>query len=281
MDFQFAPVSKARGYQARLMLSALVSAIIFAADAVAARKCHTAPPRLSVALVIVPVSLTCIANPLLSMPRTALPCGLHSAARPPPVTVMLLHGIGSNRQDMVSLGYLFLRHGYSVHGTGSPRARRKRAVSGLRISKKAISTGWTGCHETAGRRGFMDSGRHSARPFAEIAGARDSLPGGCVAESSYFDFPSVADERIARMLPDNDGQAPLVDSGLAWTRWRDGIDLRKASPADGVRFTPVPVLLIHGLADGKTSPDNSRRLAALNPSVNLWLGNTGFSHTDA
>ena len=29
-------------------------------------------------------------------------------------SVILLHGVGSNRGDMVALGYLFLREGYSV-----------------------------------------------------------------------------------------------------------------------------------------------------------------------
>ncbi len=103
-----------------------------------------------------------------------------------------------------------------------------------------------------------------------------------VAESAYSDFPSIAAERIARMLPSGSKwiAAPFVTSGIAWARWHDGIDLRRASPADGLRSTHVPVLLVHGLADNKTSPDNSRRLAALNPAVQLWLV-PGAGHADA
>jgi dipeptidyl aminopeptidase/acylaminoacyl peptidase len=97
-----------------------------------------------------------------------------------------------------------------------------------------------------------------------------------VAESSYSDFPSIADERIARMLPRGAKwiATPFVDSGLLWVRWKDGVDLRRASPAEGLKSTLIPVLLIHGLADDKTSPENSERLAALRPpgaDFQLWL----------
>ena len=94
-----------------------------------------------------------------------------------------------------------------------------------------------------------------------------------VAESAYSDFPSIARERISRMLPPGWKwiALPFVKSGIAWARWHDGIDLREADPAAELPFTHVPVLLIHGLADDRTSPDNSRRLAAVNPAIQLWL----------
>jgi hypothetical protein len=77
-----------------------------------------------------------------------------------------------------------------------------------------------------------------------------------VAESAYFDFPSIARERVARMLPLGFQwiAPPLVVSGIVWGRWHDGVDLDQASAADGVRYTTVPVLLIHGLDDPKPHP---------------------------
>jgi len=72
----------------------------------------------------------------------------------------------------------------------------------------------------------------------------------------------------------------VVWSGLAWTRWRYGIDLRKTSSTEAVRRTSVPVLLIHGLADDRTSPENSQRIAAENRLAELWLV-PGAGHTGA
>jgi pimeloyl-ACP methyl ester carboxylesterase len=66
--------------------------------------------------------------------------------------------------------------------------------------------------------------------------------------------------------------ASFVNTRIDWARWHDGVNLRQASAADGLKFTRVPVLPIHGLSDGKTSADNSRRLAAVNPATQLWLG---------
>ena len=103
-----------------------------------------------------------------------------------------------------------------------------------------------------------------------------------VAESPYFDFRSIADERIAPVLPSGMSwvAGPFVESGMVWARLRDGVDLRKASAADGLRSAKTPVLLIHGILDDRTSPDNSRRLAAMHPAAQLWLV-PGSHHADA
>ncbi len=93
------------------------------------------------------------------------------------------------------------------------------------------------------------------------------------AESSYSDFPDIARERIGRSLPVGTRwlAGSIVFSGIVWTRWRYGIDLRQTSSADAVGKTRVPVLLIHGLADNETSPGSSRRIAEANPMADLWL----------
>jgi pimeloyl-ACP methyl ester carboxylesterase len=198
-------------------------------------------------------------------------------------TVILLHGIGSTRMDMVALGYLFLRHGYSVlepdlrgHGESGGLATYGVAEGGdIRawldwIEKTGHPQKIYGFGASLGAAVLLKSLKHEAR-FRAV-----------VAESSYYDFPSIARERIARVLPTGLKwvATPFVASGFTWARWHDGIDLRQASAADGLQSTKVPVLLIHGLADDKTSPNNSRRLAALNPAVQLWLV-PGSGHADA
>lgn len=199
--------------------------------------------------------------------------------------VILLHGVGSNRQDMLALGHLFLKQGYSVL---EPDLRGHGESGGL-VTYGVLEEGdihrWVDWMESAGKGappriyGFgaslggavlLQSLRHETR-FRAI-----------VAESAYSDFPSVARERLERILPGGFQwiATPLVDSGMDWARWHDGIDLRQASPLEGLAATRVPVLLIHGLADDRTSPDNSRRLAAADPGAQLWLV-PGSGHADA
>ena len=73
---------------------------------------------------------------------------------------------------------------------------------------------------------------------------------------------------------------PFVAAGLATAEYRYGVDLRMASPAEALRHSRTPVLLIHGMRDRETSPENSVRLQQANPRcTQLWLvpeaGHTG------
>jgi dipeptidyl aminopeptidase/acylaminoacyl peptidase len=197
--------------------------------------------------------------------------------------IVLFHGVGSNREDMVPLGALFLKQGYSVlepdlrgHGDSGGIVTYGVLEGGDTsawldwLEKTGHPSALYGFGASLGASVLLESLEHETRFHA------------VVAESPYFDFRSVADERIARMLPSGAKwvATPFVESGLIWARLHDGVDLRNASAADGVRVTATPILLIHGLADDRTSPDNSRRLAALRPEIQLWLV-PGSHHTDA
>jgi dipeptidyl aminopeptidase/acylaminoacyl peptidase len=103
-----------------------------------------------------------------------------------------------------------------------------------------------------------------------------------VAESAYSDFPAIARERLGREAPGwLKWSAPLVvNSGLAWGRWRYGVDLSQASALAAIHQTRTPVFLIHGREDDRTSPANSMRLAAANHEAQLWIV-PGSHHADA
>jgi dipeptidyl aminopeptidase/acylaminoacyl peptidase len=197
--------------------------------------------------------------------------------------IILFHGVGSNREDMVALGNLFLKNGYSVlepdlrgHGESGGIATYGVLEAGDTsawldwLEKTAHPSGLYGFGASLGASVLLESLEHETR-FRAI-----------VAESPYFDFRSIADEKIARMLPAGAKWVaePFVESGMIWARLRDGVDLRNASAADGVRSTATPIFLIHGLLDDRTSPDNSRRLAAMRSGVQLWLV-PGGHHADA
>ncbi len=197
--------------------------------------------------------------------------------------VIALHGIGASRAQAVGLARLFLSFGYTVL---TPDLRGHGESGGLASY---------GVREATDVHDWADWLFHAGR-ISRLYGIGESLGGSVllqsldseprfravIAESPYADFPSVARERMGRLLPPGTKwlAEPIVFSGLSWTRWRYGIDLRQAAPINAVRRARVPILLIHGLADDRTSPENSRRMAAANPVVELWLV-PGAGHTAA
>jgi pimeloyl-ACP methyl ester carboxylesterase len=197
--------------------------------------------------------------------------------------MILFHGVGSNREDMVALGNLFLKQGYSVL---EPDLRGHGESGGLAtygVLEAGDTSAWVDWLEKTGpRSGIYGFGASLGASVLLESLKHETRFHAIVAESPYFDFHSVADERIARMLPSGTKwiAGPFVGFGMIWARWRDGVDLWQASAADGVRLSSTPILLIHGLADEKTSPNHSRRLAAIKPDVQLWLV-PGSHHADA
>ena len=203
----------------------------------------------------------------------------------PPVpnggAVIALHGIAASREQTTALARLFLTSGYSVL---TPDLRGHGESGGIASY---------GVLEAADVHRWADW-LLSSPGISRLYGMGGSLGGSVIlqslaveprfraviAESAYSDFPSVARERVARSLPSGAKwlAEPVVWSGLEWTRWRYGIDLRRTSSTDAVGRTRAAVLLIHGLADNRTSPENSRRIAAANRSAVLWLV-PGAGHT--
>jgi dipeptidyl aminopeptidase/acylaminoacyl peptidase len=72
----------------------------------------------------------------------------------------------------------------------------------------------------------------------------------------------------------------VVGSGMLYARVVDGLDFREVSPLRSIRAASTPILLIHGLADFRTPPSNSRELASANAGDPLWLV-AGAHHTGA
>jgi len=252
-------------------------AIVFVAGAYAAEGALH-PARLPVALVCPCLAHErCESIAVKASDGVILKAWYYMPEKPIGKAVILLHGVGSNRQDMVALGSFFVKRGYTALEPDLRGHGESGGIATYGIREGGDVSAWLnwlrqrgdvskiyGFGASLGGAVLLQSLEHETR-FRAV-----------VAESPYYDFPSIADERIARMLPNGAKwiARPLVASGLIWARWKDSIELRRASPADGLRSTAVPVLLVHGLADDKTSPENSRRLAVLrpgNPDLQLWL----------
>jgi hypothetical protein len=195
----------------------------------------------------------------------------------------LLHGVGSNRGDVVKLGTVFEKAGYSVLAPDLRGHGESAGFTTYGVGEEQDIHSWADWM-------LRQPGIERIYGFGVSLGGSVLLEGlnrearfrAVAAESAYSDFPSIAKERIGRALPGGvKWIAPaLVDSGLRWARLRYSVDLRRASAVDALRRTRTPVLLIHGLADSRTAPDNSRLLAAANPGVaELWLV-PGAQHAD-
>lgn len=106
-----------------------------------------------------------------------------------------------------------------------------------------------------------------------------------MAECPFSSLERVGQERVAERLPfapviGRVVALPIVLCGFLYCHLRYGIDPFDASPETTVSRSNIPILLIHGLNDTKTSPEHSRILAASSQRVVLWLV-PGAGHTNA
>jgi hypothetical protein len=118
------------------------------------------------------------------------------------------------------------------------------------------------------------------------ASAIEPIFSAVVAECPFADLRGIAEYRLRRMLPLSPSLSQLVASavvasGLLYARWVEKLDFREVSPTSNFRRSSTPTLLIHGLDDKETPPNESRRLAAARPEkTQLWLV-PHASHTNA
>lgn len=266
-----------------------VSVVVMFVGAAGAAEMALHPARIPVALVCPCLShMRCESVAIRARDGVALRGWYYTPDQPNNKAIILFHGIGSNREDMVALGNLLLKHGYSVLEPDLRGHGESGGIATYGVLEAGDTSAWVDWLEKAGPwSGVYGYGASLGASVLLESLEHETRFHAVVAESPYFDFRSIADERIARMLGARTKwvAGPFVESGMIWARLRDGVDLRKASAAEGLRFTTTPVLLIHGLLDDRTSPENSRRLAAMHPAaqpslMQLWLV-PGSHHADA
>ena len=203
-------------------------------------------------------------------------------AHPSGKVVFVLHGIADSSISALGFAPLFLGHGYAVL---APDSRGHGQSGGIAtygvleshdlvewanwVRQKSASNAMFGLGESLGGSIVLQSLRAGA-PFRAV-----------VAECAYASFKEIARERLRRS-----GHIPVLPSlivftGMEYVKVRYGVDLSQANTVAAVAGAHVPMLLIHGLADDRTSPENSRELAAANPRwTQLWLV-PGAGHTGA
>jgi uncharacterized protein len=192
-------------------------------------------------------------------------------------TVILLHGLGDNRTGMTGYAELLLAHGYSVL---LPDARA-HGVSGGALATYGLLER-NDIHQWFE---FLLARDHPRCIFGlgESMGAAQLLqslavePHFCAvaAESSFSSLREVAYDRMGQpfQLGPWIGRTvlrPVVEFAFLYVRCKYGLNMQHASPEDVVAATGVPVLLIHGQADGNIPVRHSRRIHTRNPNTVLW-----------
>ena len=168
---------------------------------------------------------------------------------------------------------MFLNAGYSVL---APDSRAHGASGGEFVTyglmEKYDVIAWTQWMRKAGCHKLYALGESlGASILIQSAGVQPAFS-AIVAESPYADLREVAEYRVRQMghLPEIFARL-VVGASMLYADWVDGLDLGQVCPLQSIAHASTPILLIHGLRDAQTPPENSERLARACPCASLWL----------
>jgi fermentation-respiration switch protein FrsA (DUF1100 family) len=210
-------------------------------------------------------------------------------------SVILLHGVGDNREGVEGYASMLLRAGYAVL---LPDSRAHGESGGGLVTYGLLESDdirrwawWLG--------GRTASSMHGSSPacidlFGESLGAALALqataktPGICavVAEAPFASFREIGYERIAQATHLSVRTIrfiawPTVEVGFLDARIRYGLDFEKASPERALAVSHVPALLIVGLADQNIPPRHAREILQESGSTTELWEVPGAGHTGA
>lgn len=192
--------------------------------------------------------------------------------------VILLHGVGDNREGMRGFAELFLSRGYAVLLPDS----RGEGESGGRFPTYGVKEAddvrrwfeWLtvehhprcifGMGESMGAAILLQSVKEEPR-FCAV-----------VAESPFANFRQIAYVRVGQFVGTGTwlgkfALRPAVELAFLYGRITRGVSLTDASPEDAVLGSHVPILLIHGLADHNIPFQQSEWIRSQNPrDITLW-----------
>lgn len=204
--------------------------------------------------------------------------------------VILLHGLGQNRQQMIGYAELFLSQGYAVllpdlraHGTsgGDFTTFGVKEAEDVRQWFHWLATQWHpacvfGFGESMGAAIVLEAA--STTPFCAV-----------VAESPFASFRQFAYIRLGQMFHSGSwfGKivlSPVVELAVVYGWLTRRVDLSRASAQNSVGRSRVPILLIHGLADDNIPLRQSKMILSHNPkNIVFWkvpkAGHCGAAET--
>jgi uncharacterized protein len=191
--------------------------------------------------------------------------------------VILLHGIGDNRQGMMAFAELFLSNGYAVLVPDS----RAQGASGGRFPTYGLKE----VDDVHRWFKWLESRKHPNCVFGmgESMGAAIVLQAvkttpfcAVVAESAFASFRQIAYIRVGQVFHAGSwlgrvALRPAVELAFLYGKLTRGVNLATVSPEQSVIGSRTPILLIHGLADRNIPPQQSETVRAHNAAdISLW-----------
>jgi uncharacterized protein len=192
--------------------------------------------------------------------------------------VILLHGVGDNREGMFGFAELFLANGFAVLVPDS----RGQGESGGEFPTYGVKERddvhrWFDWLKTKDHpRCIFGMGESMGAAILLQAVEKETRFCAVVAESSFASFRQIAYIRVGQLIGTGAwlGRVilrPAVELAFFYGRITRRVNLTEASPEKSVVRSRVPIFLIHGLADNNIPPQQSERIRAQNPSgITLW-----------
>lgn len=205
-------------------------------------------------------------------------------AESPGGAVILTHGIGAARDQMLPEARLLQDNGYGFltidlrnHGDSGGEVN---SMGVLEVQDVQAAVDFLLEQPEIDPERIMIIGNSFGASTALLAAAQIPTLKGVVAISPYSSFLGVVGDRaqVSYRLPPR----PAADLVLFWGGLEAKVSLYDADPAAAIgQIAPRPVLLIHGKLDGTTPYISSERLyAAAGENADLWLlddvGHGGF-----
>lgn len=195
-------------------------------------------------------------------------------------TVIVVHGIGSNRGDMLGVAPFLHRAGFNVllfdlrsHGDSAGHTvtfgiDESRDVEAAARYVKQRSNG-----QKAGLYAFSMGGSAALYAIGDSAHSTDLRDvGAVVLDSTFAEFAPLARGQMSFL---SDGAArPLLALMSFYTRLEIGVGLEEIVPSRFVgQIAPRPLLLIHGTSDSLIPPRQARLnfAAARSPKSMYWV----------
>jgi hypothetical protein len=192
--------------------------------------------------------------------------------------VILLHGVGDNRQGAMGFAELFLSRGYAVLLPDS----RAQGESGGEFPTYGVKESddvqrwfdWLATRQHPNC--IFGMGESMGAAILLQAVEKEKRFCAVVAESSFASFRQIAYVRVGQFFQTGTwlgrvALRPAVELAFLYGRITRGVNLTDASPEDSVVGSHVPILLIHGLSDDNIPFKQSERIRAHNPAdITLW-----------
>ena len=188
--------------------------------------------------------------------------------------IILCHGYGGTRDDMLPKAAILTRHGYSAllfdfraHGESEGNVVTL-AYNEVQDVQGAVTYLLTRPDVDPARIGLV--GESMGGVTAIRTAARTPEIRAVVAEGAYAALADFISDNFTNLtgLP----HFPFAPLMVALGEWQIGLDTDRVRPIDDIdQISPRPVFLIHGLGDAIVPPENSQRLyrAAREPKL-LW-----------